>query len=105
VHGDFVGFTSLDNVGTSTNSVMFQEDTSNAKIWRWDLGSTWSVVATVNSPAGESSGIVDASKWFGDGAWVLTVQVGTFESSEPQPDGTLLKRDNGQLLLMKIPGS
>ena len=35
---------------------------------------TWSVVATVNDPDGESSGIVDASEWFGPGSWILDVQ-------------------------------
>jgi hypothetical protein len=106
VHGDFVGFVNPDNVDTSANSLMVQEDADEAKIWRFNLGSTWSVVATVNDPDGESSGIVDASKWFGDGAWVLTVQAhGSNESEELQPDGTLLKREDGQLLLMKIPGS
>jgi len=39
-----------------------------------DLGSDWTVVATVNDPDGESSGIVDASKWHGPGSWLLDVQ-------------------------------
>ena len=59
----YIPFTSPDNVDTSANSLMFQEDTDNAKIWRYDLGSrSWNVVATVDDPEGESSGIVDASK-------------------------------------------
>lgn len=55
----------------------------------------------------ESSGIVDASKWFGQGAWILTVQghgtnVAEDDTSKP---GTLIKRESGQLLLMRIPAS
>ncbi len=63
-------------------------------------------MATVNDPVGESSGIVDASEWFGSGTWVLDVQGhGSNVAEEVQPDGTLLKRESGQLLWMFIPGS
>ncbi len=105
--GAFVPFVSPDNMDTSANSLMVQEDADNAKIWQLDLSSgAWSVVATVNDPDGESSGIVDASYWFGPGAWLLDVQAhGTFLETELQPDGTLLKLEDGQLMLMKIPGS
>jgi hypothetical protein len=109
----FVPFTSPDNLGSSAKSLMMQEDAANAKIWRHDLGSGgWNVVATVDDPVGESSGIVDASAWFGPGAWLLTVQAhGTFQESQvvPNPSGSgpdlTIKREDGQLLLMKIPGS
>jgi len=103
----FVPFVSPDSVDTSVNSLMVQEDADNAKIWRYDLaGKSWSVVATVNDPDGESSGIVDASAWFGDGYWLLDVQAhGSNQAEEMQPDGTLFKREDGQLLLMTIPGS
>lgn len=102
----FVAFRSPDNIGTSANSLMVQEDTSNAKIWRYDFAAgTWSVVATVNDPSGESSGIVDASAWFGDGAWMLVVQGhGTYVDQE-QVGEVLFKRESGQLILMVIPGS
>jgi hypothetical protein len=71
---DFVGFVSPDNMGTSLNSLIVQEDTDDAKIWQYDFASEeWGVVATVNDPDGESSGIVDASEWFGSGAWILDV--------------------------------
>jgi hypothetical protein len=105
--GDFVGFVSPDNMDTSPNSLMLQEDADNAKIWRYNLrNGKWSVVATVNDPDGESSGIVDASDFFGPGYWLLDVQGhGLFVDEELQSDGTLLKRESGQLLLMKIPGS
>jgi hypothetical protein len=109
----FVPITSPDNLGSSANSLMMQEDAANAKIWRYDFGSSdWSVAATVADPIGESSGIVDASRWFGSGAWLLTVQAhGTFQESEivPNPLGTgpdlTIKREDGQLVLMTIPGS
>ncbi len=102
----YVPFVSPDNMDTSAHSLMVQEDADNAKIWRHDFGTgTWSVVATVNDPDGESSGIVDASAWFGDGAWLLDVQGhGTFIEQEQIGD-VLYKRESGQLLLMKIPGS
>jgi hypothetical protein len=103
----FVEFRAPDNVDTSANSLMVQEDEDEAKIWRYDLVSgDWSVVATVNDPEGESSGIVDVSPWFGSGSWLLDVQAhGLLIDVEAQPDGTVLKRESGQLLLMKIPGS
>lgn len=103
---EFVGFTSPDNVGVSPNSLMVQEDTNDAKIWRHDFTSgTWSVVATVNDPDGESSGIVDASAWFGEGAWLLDVQGHGTNVSEELVDGVLYKRESGQLLLLRLPGS
>lgn len=102
----FVPFVSPDNMDTSENSLMVQEDADNAKVWRLDLDTqSWSVVATVNDPEGESSGIVDASEWYGDGTWLLDVQAhGTFVDSQ-QTNGTLLKREDGQLMLLDIPGS
>jgi hypothetical protein len=103
----FVGFVSPDNVDTSASSLMVQEDTDDAKIWQHDLaGGTWSVVATVNDPDGESSGIVDASEWFGAGTWLLDVQAhGTDLETAPGPDGTTKKLEDGQLMLLTIPGS
>jgi len=103
----FVPFVNPDNMDTSVNSLMVQEDRRGALIWRYDLNDdTWEVVASVNDPSGESSGIVDASAWYGEGTWLLDVQAhGTFIDEEVQPDGTLLKREDGQLMLMKIPGS
>lgn len=103
---EFVDFTNPDNIDTSVNSLMVQEDADNAKIWRYDFSTGgWSVVATVNDPDGESSGIVDASAWFGEGAWLLDVQGhGTFVDQE-QVGNVLFKRESGQLMLMIIPGS
>ena len=99
----------------ATEAASAQEDTDDARIWRYDLAAgTWEVVATVNDPDGESSGIIDASNWFGPGAWLLDVQShGVFQKTEvvPNPDdpGVLpdltKKREAGQLILMTIPGS
>jgi len=101
-----VPFVSPDNLDTSLHSLMVQEDTDNAKIWRHDFASgDWSVVATVNDPEGESSGIVDASAWFGDGAWILDVQGHGANVAEEQVGDVLFKRESGQLMLMVIPGS
>jgi hypothetical protein len=56
-----VGFLNSDNLDTSSNSLMVQEDRNNARIWRYDYDTrVWKVVATVNDRRGESSGIVDA---------------------------------------------
>lgn len=111
--GRYVNMRAPDNVDTSRRSLMVQEDASDAKIWRLDLGSgSWEVVATVNDSGGESSGIVDASRWFGPGTWLLTVQAhSTYQKSKvvPNPTGSgpdlTVKREDGQLLLLTIPGS
>jgi hypothetical protein len=96
-----------DNVAIGKKSLMIQEDTSNSRIWRYSLREgTWSVVATVDDPAGESSGIVDASQWFGPGWWMLDVQAhSTPYQASTVVNGVTIKRERGQLLLMKISGS
>jgi hypothetical protein len=108
----YVPFTNPDNVDTSKKSLMVQEDTGNAKIWQFNLKKgkkgkpgAWRVVATVNDPSGESSGIVDASEWFGKGTWLLDVQGHGTNIDQQVVDGITLKRESGQLILMKIPGS
>jgi hypothetical protein len=62
-------------------------------------------VATVNDPAGESSGIVDASEWFGEGTWLSTVQAHSTFVDREVVDGLTIKREDGQLLLLELPGS
>jgi hypothetical protein len=103
---NFVPFAHPDNVGASHNSLMVQEDNDDAKIWQYRMSQgDWRVVATVNDPDGESSGIVDATEYFGPGTWLLTVQSHGVFVEEEVVDGVTLKREDGQLLLMKIPGS
>jgi len=102
----YVPFVNPDNIDTSKKSLMVQEDNDNARIWqhRFNQG-WWRVVATVNDPDGESSGIVDASNWFGSGTWLLDVQGHGSNVDEELIDGVLYKRESGQLMLMKIPAS
>jgi hypothetical protein len=125
-----------DNLDVGHNSVMVQEDATNAKIWRWNFGPSladWTHVATVDSvptnttvtDPGESSGIIDMSRWLGAGWWALTVQAHqdadqavhsdqfvdpTFHTwtggpIPPGGDQYRFHREKGQLLLMYIPGS
>jgi len=102
----FVPFRHPDNMDASSNSLMVQEDDNNAKIWRRDAATgTWSAIATVLDPNGESSGIVDASQWFGAGSWLLNVQGHSSNVDEAVVGGVTLKRESGQLLLLNVPGS
>ena len=79
------------------------------RVWRYDFATqTWSVLATVNDIAWESSGIVDASEFFGPGSWLLDVQahnifVGPTDTTTTP--GVTYKREGGQLLLLTVPGS
>jgi hypothetical protein len=101
-----------DNIDTSPNSLMVQEDSSQppfSRIWRYDFtAGTWSVMASVNDQAWESSGIVDASSAFGPGAWLVTVQAHNLfvdQSGPLVPGTTVAKREGGQLLLVRLPGT
>lgn len=106
-HPAYVGFSAPDNIDTSTNSLMVQEDADSAQIWRHGLaGGDWTAVADVVDLDGESSGIVDASAWFGAGTWLLVVQAHGYPYVDQAMDGdVVIKREEGQLLLMTIPGS
>jgi hypothetical protein len=100
---------------------------TTARLWRYDLSSgAMDVVAKVNQSADEgptdedaagrgnlgaweSSGIVDASKLFGPGAFLIDVQAGTLvidEEVRVEGRNTLTyQRDGGQLGLLRIGGS
>lgn len=126
-----------DNVETTQNSVLVQEDPGShnqyapdnpagttARIWRYDLATgSFTVAAKVDQSLDpgqdaaqgtwESSGIVDVSSVFGEGAFLVTVQAHTWwvETAlgpdlvpPPGPDW-LYKREGGQLLLLRIPGA
>ncbi len=85
---------------------MVQEDNDGARIWQYQMSEgDWRIIATINDPDGESSGIVDASEFFGPGNWLLTVQAHGTNVEEETVDGITFKREDGQLMLMKIPGS
>lgn len=110
---------SPDNVSTSQRSLMVQEDPAHndwarrARIWRFPLNldgtlGTPQAVAEVLDPScirteglcWESSGIVNASAWLGEGTWLFDVQ------AHPEPEPRLgLTRDAGQLLTLRVPGS
>lgn len=98
-----------DNLGTSGHSLMVQEDTTSqvSRVLRYDLGTgAWSVVAAVNNQQWESSGIVDASAFFGPGTWLLNVQAHTINVEGPTLiDGVTYKTEGGQLVLLTLPGS
>lgn len=98
-----------DNVDTSETTLMVQEDSGqapNSRVWRYDLATEeWSVVAHVNDPDWESSGIVDASEWFGPDTWLLDVQAHRDFVDEEMEGTVRVKREAGQLLLMEIPGT
>jgi hypothetical protein len=115
-----IAMRSPDNIDVGHDSIMVQEDVSNAKIWQFDMTDTWTHVASVTHPtapsAGESSGILDASAWLGTGWWVLDVQSHVNQLLDPTIrqyvtpiTGTVLnyqqRREDGQLLLMYVPGS
>lgn len=112
-----IGMRSPDNLDVGHDSMMVQEDTSSySKIWMYDLDDTWTHVATSVPEDAETSGIVDMSGWLGDGWWALDVQnhgvdvysetghVYTHPVSGAQSTYKA-KREDGQLLLMYVPGS
>jgi hypothetical protein len=98
-----------DNVDTSSNSLMVQEDSGQApesRIWRYDFTTQeWTVVASVRDQAWESSGIVDASDAFGNGAWLVTVQAHNVFVDQEVVGSVTFKREGGQLLLLRLPGT
>lgn len=112
-----IGMRNPDNLDVGRRSIMVQEDVSDAKVWRYDMaGGTWSHVASAIQPSAETSGIVDVSGIFGDGWWALDVQSHVNESegtetltyTAPISGATQQyreRREDGQLLLMHIPGS
>jgi hypothetical protein len=134
VEASAIGMRAPDNLDAGHNSLMVQEDASNALVWMWDYGpalTDWTAVARVDrdandatSDTGESSGIIDASEWFGDGWWALDVQAHdshvildpttadpatwyTWTTPPIPPGGAQYRKhlEAGQLLLMFVPGS
>jgi hypothetical protein len=118
--GPAVEWASPDNIASGKNSLMVQEDPAHPSFARAqriynfhtdaaggfvDRGQA--VVETDNAscvePTGncwETSGIIDASEWFGAGAWLFDVQA----HSLPVPSQNLVN-EGGQLLLLRLPGS
>jgi hypothetical protein len=121
-----------DNVETTKKALLFTEDPGGhnqypapagpgktaARVWRYDLKTgALDVVLRVDHSSDpttpkqalgnwESSGIVDASKAFGKDMFLIDVQAHGWElDSQPNPPGPTFARENGQLLLVKIPGT
>lgn len=116
-----------DNVETTGTSLLFQEDPGSqnqypasnpagttARIWRYDLSNgALTVAAKVNQAADpaaaqgswESSGIVDASSAFGPGAFLVDVQAHSILMDVTQVGMLTFKREGGQLLLVRVPGT
>jgi hypothetical protein len=118
-----------DNIEATKNAILIQEDpgTQNqypasnvagttARIWKYDLKTkALTVAARVNQAAldanarqgeWESSGIVDASAVLGKDWFFTVVQAhSVFVTSEKRADGITYKREAGQLLAIKIPGT
>jgi hypothetical protein len=122
-----------DNVETTPTSLLITEDPGshnqynagqgpNARLWRYTFSTgAFTPVAMVNQSqdpaakagAWEFSGIVDASSVWGRGAFMIDVQAhslwvqtapGPDLTPPPGPDWTY-KREGGQLLALRIPGT
>jgi len=116
-----------DNLETTRRALLIQEDPgsqnqyragdpngTSARIWRYDLTQrSLTEVARVDQtldPAAqlgnwESSGIVDASASFGPGWFYTNVQAHSLLLQQERRDGITFKREGGQLLLIRIPGT
>jgi hypothetical protein len=127
--GDLSLIHNPDNVETTKRAILFQEDPgaqntyaaanangTTARTWKYDLKTgALTVVAKVNqaaldanAPQGnwESSGIVDASEVIGPGWFFVDIQAhSVLLQQEKRADGITYKREAGQLLLIKIPGT
>jgi hypothetical protein len=114
---------SPDNLGISDKALVIQEDRNWARsgynrVLVYDLssGSLTPVARTDPSKeiieaeglgAWESSGVLDASPYFGRGWWLLDVQAHDFIVRVPGPSLEVdsARDDGGQLLLVYIPGT
>jgi hypothetical protein len=125
--GDVSFIHNPDNVETTGNSLLIQEDPGSqnqyaasnsagttARIWRYDLiTQALTVVAKVdqsqdpaaNQGSWESSGIVDASSAFGPGAFLVSIQAHTIFVQQEQRGLLTFKREAGQLLVFRVPGA
>jgi uncharacterized protein DUF839 len=121
---------SPDNIAVSGQSLMLQEDPAYAefnrpeRIWNFtlredgNLGAPRAVVELENQKftgnvcvdaAGtcwESSGIIDASRWLGEGTWLFDIQAHTLPFTYQDGSTTVsLSKEGGQLLYLRLPGS
>ena len=121
---------SPDNIAAGRQSLMLQEDPAYAgfnraeRVWNFkfrndgSLSPAQAVVELTNEqitghlcsePAGtcwESSGIIDASDWLGEGTWLFDVQAHTLPFSYQDGVSTVnVSKEGGQLLYLRLPGS
>ena len=121
---------SPDNIAVGRNSLMLQEDPAYAgfnrpeRIWNFKIRGdglldpaqavaeletekfTGAVCSDAAGTCWESSGIIDASQWLGEGSWLFDVQGHTlpfsYQDGETRVD---MSREGGQLLYLRLPGS
>jgi len=118
------GFVNPDNLGIDARVLLIQEDRNDkasgyARVLMYDLTTgDLTPVARLDPPEAviergggpgvwESSGVVDASAFFGPGSWLLNVQA---HDTRIMQQGIDLGIDSapgqrGQLILLRIPGS
>jgi hypothetical protein len=120
-----------DNLETTAHSLLITEDPSSgntyapgssdsttARVWRYDLdtGDLEVVLAVdqaldpaANLGSWEATGVVDASQYFGNGAFLIAVQAHSIfvgdQVESPWIPGAIQKREGGQLLLVRIDGA
>jgi hypothetical protein len=113
-----------DNLGIDTHALLIQEDRNDtssgyARVLMYDLTSgELTPVARLDPPDAvmergggpgvwESSGVVDASAFFGPGTWLLNVQAHHTKVTQQGIDLGIdsASGQRGQLVLLRIPGS
>jgi hypothetical protein len=110
-----------DNIETTANSLLITEDpgghnrfagATNARLWKYDFATgDLAPIAVAADPTAdwETSGVVDASEYFGNGAFLINVQAhNIFVETNPDPvnpAGLTQKREGGQLLLIHVDGA
>jgi hypothetical protein len=117
---DPVQMTNPDNLDTSENSIVIQEDRNSefqdkhSRVLVYDFSTKeFTAVAQVNTPDGlppgswESSGVLNAFRQLGEGRWLLDVEAHTVTAPQPGPslEPNSSTGEDGQLLEIKIPGS
>jgi hypothetical protein len=127
IDGDAAGYNNVgalhqpDNVETTATSMLITEDpgghnrfagATNARLWRYDFATgAMTAIAVAADPTAdwETTGVVDASEYFGDGAFLINVQAhNVYVETNPSPinpNGLTQKREGGQLVLIRVDGA
>jgi len=127
IDGDAGGYNNVgalhqpDNIETTANSLLITEDpgghnrfvgATNARLWKYDFATgDLAPIAVASDPTAdwETSGVVDASEYFGNGAFLINVQAHNIfvetNPTPPNPAGLTQKREGGQLLLIRVDGA